>query len=279
MPFNSASLSDIRSNAKKTADMEGFKAAFNELERLFDEWEGTNADAINGGEGNVIQYLQQKVAGEDEKKIKDHTKKRLHGVLDKCTGWSYAKLWWMMVVCMMASDRGIKYDTPSKNADKDKDPCRVDSTNKREFNKWVGWLDDWLLENPPTSRARTMDQVEEHRFFQFANWAISKDNRMIGTRKTKLHYLLGKVIGRSYEEIVWATIASFGLGVGSKGGRYKTWEERFAELVQYKLANGNIDVPRGIQGSLDWWIINQRAQYKLFKEGKKTKLTQEALID
>jgi len=76
---------------------------------------------------------------------------------------------------------------------------------------------DWILENPPTSRARMMDQVEEHRFFQFANWAISKDKRMSGTRKIKLHHLLTKVSGRSYEEIVWATIASFGLGVGSKG--------------------------------------------------------------
>lgn len=100
---------------------------------------------------------------------------------------------------------------------------------------------------------------------------------MIGTRKKKLYDLLGKVIGRSYEEIVWATIASFGLGVGSRGGRYKTWEERFAELEQYKLDNGNLNVPRGIKGSLDWWVASQRAQYKKFKEGKKTKLTQDGI--
>jgi len=284
MPFNSATLaniatnllSGIRSDAKKVSDMHIFEAAFTEMERRFDEWEQSKGTIV-GGDIDT-QYLKQKVTEEDEKKIDEHRKERLHyNVLDKCNGWSRAKLWWMTIVCMMTGDRG-EYDTPNKGEGKDKDPSHVDGGTKREFNKWVGWLDDWLLENPPTSRARMMDQAEEHRFFQFAYWAISKDDRMIGTRKKKLYDLLGKVIGRSYdyEEIVWATIASFGLGVGSKG-RYKKWEERFAELEQYKLANGNLNVPRGIQGSLDWWVASQRAQYKKFKEGKKTKLTQDRI--
>jgi len=78
------------------------------------------------------QYLKQKVTEEDEKKIDEHRKERLHyNVLDKCNGWSRAKLWWMTIVCMMASERG-EYDTPKENTGKVKDPSKVDGGNTRE---------------------------------------------------------------------------------------------------------------------------------------------------
>ena len=43
----------------------------------------------------------------------------------------------------------------------------------------------------------------------------------------------------------------------------KTWEERYAELLQFKSAHGNCNVPRNWaeNSALGHWVINQR-QYK-----------------
>ena len=55
-----------------------------------------------------------------------------------------------------------------------------------------------------------------------------------------------------------------------------TWEERFEELVEYKEKNGHCKVPTGNAG-LGMWVSNQRTQYKLFTEGKKSKITQDRI--
>ena len=216
------SISIQRSDSKKASDMEAFKEWFDPLESYFDtelsKWDGT--DTIVGNEReHAISYIGQRIHEEDDEKIDEHTKERLHYVLDKSIGWTYGKFWWMINQCMMSGDReGGEYDILKVNTGKVKKQSNVNGGNTREFkNRWVAWLDDWISNNLSSTPARMMNQAEEHRFFQFANWAISKDKRMIGTRKTKLHHLLGTIIGRSYEEIVWATIASFGLGVGSRG--------------------------------------------------------------
>ena len=55
-----------------------------------------------------------------------------------------------------------------------------------------------------------------------------------------------------------------------------TWEERFEELVEYKEKNGHCKVPTGNAG-LGKWVSNQRTQYKLFTEGKKSNITQDRI--
>ena len=215
------SISIQRSDTKKDSDDVIFKKWFDPLESYFDtelsKWEGTRADTIVGEEGeHVTNYNKRKVTEEDIEKTKDYTKKRLHYVLDKSTGWTHGKLLWLVIQCMLPGDRG-EYDTP-KGEEKEKDPSHVDGGNTREFkNRWVSWLDKWILNNLSSTPARTRNEAEEQRFFQFAKRIISEDKRMINTEKTKSNHLLDKIIGRSYEEITWATVASFGLGVGSRG--------------------------------------------------------------
>lgn len=56
-----------------------------------------------------------------------------------------------------------------------------------------------------------------------------------------------------------------------------TWEDRFRELQEFKTENGNCLVPVKYERNptLGHWVINQRAQYKQFKLGKSTNMTEE----
>jgi hypothetical protein len=52
-----------------------------------------------------------------------------------------------------------------------------------------------------------------------------------------------------------------------------SWEERLAELAQYKNTHGHCNVPEKTSPSLGVWVKNQRAQKRLLNEGKKSRLT------
>ena len=55
------------------------------------------------------------------------------------------------------------------------------------------------------------------------------------------------------------------------------WEEKFAELVEFKASHGHTDVPRSWENkSLHNWVNRQRRFYKKLKEGKPT-LTEERI--
>ena len=56
-----------------------------------------------------------------------------------------------------------------------------------------------------------------------------------------------------------------------------TWEDRFRELQEFKAHHGNCLVPVKYDKNptLGHWVINQRAQYKQFKSGKPTNMTEE----
>ena len=56
------------------------------------------------------------------------------------------------------------------------------------------------------------------------------------------------------------------------------WEEKFAELVEFKAAHGHTDVPSSWQDQeFSRWVSVQRQQYKKYKEGKHTQITEERI--
>ena len=66
---------------------------------------------------------------------------------------------------------------------------------------------------------------------------------MIETRKVKMHHLLDKCSCRSYEDIIWMTVSSFSLGVGSKGPYNKNRKKQKTvegEGTCVSAGNGNV---------------------------------------
>ena len=65
--------------------------------------------------------------------------------------------------------------------------------------------------------------------------------------------------------------------IGFKWKPRVSWEERFEELVAYKAAKGDCNVPQSYEANpqLGYWVNTQRKQYKLFEEGKKSQMTKE----
>ena len=57
------------------------------------------------------------------------------------------------------------------------------------------------------------------------------------------------------------------------------WMQRFQELQQYKAKEGHCIVPRTYSESkqLGIWVSTQRAQYRLFKEGKQSSMTDDRI--
>ena len=53
-----------------------------------------------------------------------------------------------------------------------------------------------------------------------------------------------------------------------------TWSLRFAELAAYKTKRGTCNVPQSYP-KLGLWVHSQRVKYKLFKDGKKSTMTDE----
>eukprot|EP00978_Attheya_sp_CCMP212_P011991 scaffold29709_cov53-Attheya_sp.AAC.3 len=51
-----------------------------------------------------------------------------------------------------------------------------------------------------------------------------------------------------------------------------TWDQRFQELVGFKKINGHTNVSRR-SGQLGTWVITQKTQYRLLKEGKDSSMT------
>eukprot|EP00985_Skeletonema_marinoi_P012440 scaffold6002_cov83-Skeletonema_marinoi.AAC.2 len=57
------------------------------------------------------------------------------------------------------------------------------------------------------------------------------------------------------------------------------WEERFAELKAFEKEHGHTNVPRGYPTNpqLGYWVVNQRTQYRLKKEGKHSHMRDERI--
>ena len=109
------------------------------------EWQSKSAapDTIGeDGKQSIIQSLRQKVETADKKCIEDHMKKRLLYVLNKnWMGKPYFVLWWVMLMCYMMTVDRREYNTPKPNKDKIKRQSHVITSRKREFDKYVKWLD------------------------------------------------------------------------------------------------------------------------------------------
>jgi len=60
-----------------------------------------------------------------------------------------------------------------------------------------------------------------------------------------------------------------------------TWEERFLELKQFKIRKGSCNVPEKwkVNPSLASWVKEQRVEYRLFREKKKSHLDDRKVMD
>lgn len=59
-----------------------------------------------------------------------------------------------------------------------------------------------------------------------------------------------------------------------QGWKTVSWDDRYEALKRFKEKHGHVVVPRN-HPEFKEWPKYQKSQYKLFKEGKKNKLTQE----
>ena len=96
------------------------------------------------------------------------------------------------------------------------------------------------------------DQRRQHRLRQ-----EGKTSQMTDERKAKLDAL------------------NFEFSIRERVG----WDQRFDELVQYKDAQGNCEVPQSYapNKALGKWVAKQREQYRNREEGKHSSLTDERL--
>ena len=56
-----------------------------------------------------------------------------------------------------------------------------------------------------------------------------------------------------------------------------TWDERFAEIKEYKATHGDYRVPRDSHKQLRAWVDKQKFDYKKIQEGKKSALNQDRI--
>ena len=61
--------------------------------------------------------------------------------------------------------------------------------------------------------------------------------------------------------------------------QYEQWQEKFEELCEFQRQHGHCNVPRKHNNTMMlWrWVKRQKYQYKLFKEGKQSTLSQERI--
>ena len=72
-----------------------------------------------------------------------------------------------------------------------------------------------------------------------------------------------------------STVKETGGEIRFRASHLEQWNQRFNELVQFRLQNGNCLVPVEYAPNprLSYWVKRQRGQYKLLKEGKHSTLT------
>lgn len=102
---------------------------------------------------------------------------------------------------------------------------------------------------------------------QLANWAHNQ-------RKEYKLMIRGKPSPMTAERV--RILENEGFNWSFRANRL-TWEDRFRELQDFKSEHGHCLVPVKYykNQTLGHWVINQRAQYKQFKLGKQTNMTEE----
>lgn len=67
------------------------------------------------------------------------------------------------------------------------------------------------------------------------------------------------------------------IGFSWESGTRRGWEERYEELIHYRADHGDTNVPQlwSENRALGRWVMKQRCQYNLKKQGKKSQLTDE----
>lgn len=101
---------------------------------------------------------------------------------------------------------------------------------------------------------------------QLGNWVDNQRKEYQLLQRGKHSNLTNKRIGKLDQiGFVWSVLED-------------AWEEKFAELVEFKAAHGHTDVPKSWENQqLFWWVSVQRREYRKLKEGKITGITEERI--
>ena len=99
--------------------------------------------------------------------------------------------------------------------------------------------------------------------------------RWVGYQRNQYRYLKdGKRSQITDERVQKLELIGFQWSIRGLKNGYTSWDERFQELQSYEVKHGNLTVPKR-SGVLGRWVHNQRQQYRLLKEGKPSKITDE----
>ena len=214
--FNARTKKEIKSRAKRESDVKQFRQWLVERKEWFErnrvEWKTEHETIGEKKEENFKHFLQQKIEGMNVKH--EHTRNRLLYVLDNMTGWTYVKLWWMVVLCFEKIDRG-PFGTPKESKGNEKDEGKRTSSTKREFANFTKRLDEWIAVNIPQKNT-----FNDNMFIQHAKQVTKKDDSMSEKTKRRLNYVLEKEgFGRS--DIFWILSKALEL-----------WWERRARIIK-----------------------------------------------
>jgi len=104
----------------------------------------------------------------------------------------------------------------------------------------------------------------------------SHSNSFIGTGGMGLSYLMG---GPMFRPSSTSSSSTQHIAMKLLTNHSSAWNDRFNELLEYKKEHGDCLVPQRYPQNpqLGVWVNKQRAEYKLFKEGKKSSMTQERI--
>lgn len=99
-----------------------------------------------------------------------------------------------------------------------------------------------------------------------------------------VHHVLGKPIQETKKRAVQGTTATSSstaaeamnvISVNAARAALDSWTVRLQELKEYKAAHGNYNIPTSSE--LGKWVKSQRNQYRQFKRGKKSRLSEEQM--
>lgn len=112
------------------------------------------------------------------------------------------------------------------------------------------------------------DALVPNRFPKLGNWVSTQ-------RRYYKEYKSGKETPLTESRI--HLLESIGFAWATKDPRHVPWEQRYQELQEYKILNGNCLVPIGYKPNIQLanWVSTQRQEYKLWKKKKPCRITSE----
>jgi hypothetical protein len=159
-------------------------------------------------------------------------------------------------------------------------PERIKSLNELDFD----WRWDALLQDNKETTVWEQ-RLQELATYKYVNGHtnVPRSNKPLGNwvKAQRQHYKLffreGKNSQMTTERI--ESLNELDFEWSSRKDNSTLWEQRLQELATYKQVNGHTNVLFRCTSNkpLGNWVGKQRSQYKLFREGKKSQMTEERI--